>query len=437
MSDTPGLGSIQQPLDVSMNQVSTSTSTRDAAHSHALPWLPPIVEHPSHYGYGSAALPPMRLQSTHAPQHALPQSGLSRSPLSIAQLLSSDCTSSTRPEPRAQVSPSPTPTSHESSTTSWNSGAPPRSDHLPVHNASPPSRRWPKSVDLDTKGSHDRADYSPTTTSQSSASGSQSDYSEPARVQPVPRKNMLPNLNYQLSVRQQPTAARACGFGERDRRTVDPPPIVELKITNKTTGEPEQDPSALLALHCTLLTHDGRAHDFEAVPPQPNRQLMGTLVASPYQSKDNNGIAGTFFVFSDLSCRHPGKFRLTLTLLRVDPTNMLPGAVHGSVANVVTDIFTVFTAKDFPGMRASSALLKSLRRQGLNVGVKKGSEARNGKRQTKRKVSSGEEDDVSVSDDDCSPVGGLELDRGPRSGMSIDGTAAIKHKASKERRIDS
>ncbi|KFY19523.1 hypothetical protein V491_04387, partial [Pseudogymnoascus sp. VKM F-3775] len=40
-----------------------------------------------------------------------------------------------------------------------------------------------------------------------------------------------PQPTYTLHMRQQPLAARACGFGERDRRVVDPPPILELRIT--------------------------------------------------------------------------------------------------------------------------------------------------------------------------------------------------------------
>jgi hypothetical protein len=123
---------------------------------------------------------------------------------------------------------------------------------------------------------------------------------------------------------------------------------------------------------------------------------MGTLVASPYQAKDENSIAGTFFVFPDLSCRSPGKYRLKFRLLRVDTSNMQLGATHGNVASIMTDVFNVYTAKDFPGMRASSGLLKALRRQGLNVGVKKGSESRKGKTKAKKEV----ESSVSSSEDD-------------------------------------
>jgi hypothetical protein len=227
-----------------------------------------------------------------------------------------------------------------------------------------------------------------------------------------------PQLNYTLIIRQQPAAARACGFGEKDRRVIDPPPILELKITDKGTGGPEQDLTGMLALHCTLLNPANQEDETQALvndtDMQSTRRLMGTLVTSTYQAKDQRGIAGAFFVFPDLSCRVPGRYRLHMKLLRIDLFNMQRGAIHGTVASVITDVFSVFTAKDFPGMRASSALLKALRRQGLNVGVKKGPETRRGKERVKKA-------DASSSDDDDS--GGSAVDTGgPRmieSGLAL------------------
>jgi len=218
-----------------------------------------------------------------------------------------------------------------------------------------------------------------------------------------------PPLDYHLTLRQQPAAARACGFGERDRRVIDPPPILELKITDRDKN-PAQDLNGILALHCTLLSPDGRDDETELPSTQQapsQRRLMGTLVASPYQAKDEAGVAGTFFVFPDLSCRSPGKYRLRFKLLRIDPAHMLPGMSSPSVATIITEVFSVYTAKDFPGMRASSALLKSLRRQGLNVGVKKGSEARKGRGKAKKESSSDEEDEED---------GGESSDEGEREG---------------------
>lgn len=38
---------------------------------------------------------------------------------------------------------------------------------------------------------------------------------------------------YELSIAQQPSRARMCGFGDKDRRPISPPPIVQLVVTNK------------------------------------------------------------------------------------------------------------------------------------------------------------------------------------------------------------
>ncbi|GAB7362085.1 hypothetical protein MBLNU230_g2119t1 [Neophaeotheca triangularis] len=288
----------------------------------------------------------------------------------------------------------------------------------------------------------DRAHFSPAPTSYSSTASHYDVYSEPSprsSVAPMsalqaprqPRISQPPPYNYELSIRQQPMAARACGYGERDRRVIDPPPILELKITDKNTGRPEQDLNAMLALHCTLLSPDMK-DETETQPEQPGhqttRRLMGTLVASPYQAKDEKNTAGTFFVFPDLSCRQVGKYRLRFKLLRVDPTNIEPGTVHGSVASIVTDCFSVYTAKDFPGMRASSALLKALRRQGLNVGVKKGSEARKGKSRAARDRSSSPADESDDGDDDADRRGSDETAPSHSEGVSPSGRAMKKTK---------
>lgn len=174
---------------------------------------------------------------------------------------------------------------------------------------------------------------------------------------------------------------------------IDPPPILELKITDRN-GLPDQDLTGHLALNVTLLSPDGKDDETEMLPNNSDvpatKRLMGTTVASPYQAKDDHGVAGTFFVFPDLSCRSPGRYRIRFKLLRVDPLNCLPGTPFaGNVASAISDVFSVYTAKDFPGMRASSSLLKALRRQGLNVGVKKGSEARKGKGKTKKEAACG------------------------------------------------
>lgn len=197
-------------------------------------------------------------------------------------------------------------------------------------------------------------------------------------------------------MRQQPTTARACGFGERDRRAIDPPPILELRVTREGISSSISDSDSMFAMHCTIIDPSG-LRDQTRVPPvsvgmDSTLRLTGTLVASPYQAIDEHGVAGTFFVFPDLSCRTPGCYRLCFKLLRIDMHNMRQAAVHSFVASIVTDVFEVYSAREFPGMKPSSALLKILKQQGMNVSVKKGSKAHADKCKTRENGSLPETD---------------------------------------------
>ncbi len=203
---------------------------------------------------------------------------------------------------------------------------------------------------------------------------------------------------YILKIRQQPIAARACGFGERDRRVIDPPPIIQMAV--KTFNPRSSSDIAELRwpfniVHCALLsvspqssTHAAPS-DVTAVedPNQSNRisrRLMGTLVASPFvgndpeapNSSEENARLGCFFIFPDLSCRQNGHYKLRFTLMKVSMPNMTEGGQGSIAGSIDSEVFEVFSAKDFPGMRASTALTKELKRQGATVSVKKGKSQR-------------------------------------------------------------
>ncbi|KAF5547516.1 hypothetical protein FMEXI_5130 [Fusarium mexicanum] len=65
---------------------------------------------------------------------------------------------------------------------------------------------------------------------------------------------------YSLDVKQQPVRARMCGFGDKDRRPITPPPCVRLVIINTETGK-EVDYNtldhAMFVLSVDLWNHDG------------------------------------------------------------------------------------------------------------------------------------------------------------------------------------
>ncbi|KAL7626383.1 hypothetical protein AAE478_003155 [Parahypoxylon ruwenzoriense] len=193
------------------------------------------------------------------------------------------------------------------------------------------------------------------------------------------RRKALPaaSSTYRLQVRQQPVAARSCGFGERDRRVIDPPPIVQVftedpKASQEETRSPHK--FRFSVMHCTIWNETGD-QDCSGMPDdyRQQRRLMGTIVSSPFVGFDDNNEEGCFFCFPDLSCRTPGTFRLRFSLVVLDP-NSVPGSRTPVCAVAMSDVFTVYNAKDFPGMRASTALTKRLKEQGCLISIKKGNE---------------------------------------------------------------
>ena len=119
-------------------------------------------------------------------------------------------------------------------------------------------------------------------------------------------------------------------------------------------------------------------------PGKESRQLTGSLVASPVVAPDlnlpaptvKNGNLKSHFIFPDLSCRTGGRYRLQFTLTKVSPTLLQVGGVQSSLAQVQSEVFEVFSAKDFPGMKPSTHLTKHLKGHGAHVSVKKGNENR-------------------------------------------------------------
>ncbi|KAI8952329.1 hypothetical protein F4801DRAFT_225773 [Xylaria longipes] len=211
--------------------------------------------------------------------------------------------------------------------------------------------------------------------------------------QKVPRRNHASaavTSTYRISIRQQPVAARSCGYGERDRRVIDPPPIIQMSIEDPTASEEEirhRLTHSYSIMHCTIW-NEGGDQDLSSMPEdyRTQRRLMGTVVSSPFAGNDENDEYGCFFCFPDLSCRTPGSFRLQFSFMVLDPSSS-PGHRTPVVALVMSDVFTVYNAKDFPGMKASTALTKRLKEQGCLISIKKGND------RTRAREESGSEDD--------------------------------------------
>ncbi|KAI9166820.1 RYP2-like protein [Paramyrothecium foliicola] len=214
------------------------------------------------------------------------------------------------------------------------------------------------------------------------------------------RTEALKDIKFRLRLRQQPKAARSCGFGERDRRVIDPPPIVELMIESPTLSEEEIRTYRCYEsyiMSCSIWDESGQ-RDASYMPEEyrHQRRLMGSLVGTPFVGKDEHGKEGCFFTFSDLSCRTPGSFRLKFSVIMIDPIRAGMIRHFPILTEVQSDVFTVYNAKDFPGMVASTQLAHSLKAQGCILQLKKG----NDKSKNPKGAPDMSDDDFDDQDDD-------------------------------------
>ncbi|KAL8718471.1 MAG: hypothetical protein Q9225_004402 [Loekoesia sp. 1 TL-2023] len=184
--------------------------------------------------------------------------------------------------------------------------------------------------------------------------------------------------DYTLTVRQGPERARVAGPKEKERKPVDPPPIVQLYIRDPL--DPAQyEPRSYLPISAMLKELRNYLQspylfvcanlcnaDLEN-PTQLASQsvLSGTLVSSLHRLKDVDNSDGGFFVFGDLSVKVEGDYRLRFSLFEMLKTEVV------YIKSIVSAPFTVFSSKAFPGMSESTFLSRSFGDQGVRLRIRK------------------------------------------------------------------
>ncbi|CAJ0760261.1 259_t:CDS:2, partial [Entrophospora sp. SA101] len=76
-------------------------------------------------------------------------------------------------------------------------------------------------------------------------------------------------------------------------------------------------------------------------------------------------IDGGFFVFGDISIRVEGRYRLRFSLFEVIKNEV----IH--LQSIISDIFTIYSAKAFPGASESTFLSRSFSDQGVRIRIRK------------------------------------------------------------------
>ncbi|KAI9275518.1 velvet factor-domain-containing protein [Phascolomyces articulosus] len=202
------------------------------------------------------------------------------------------------------------------------------------------------------------------------------------------------SIQYRLVVVQHPTRARCCGFGEKDKRPINPPPILQLYITHpdgSLTPVSETDNVSHLIVQCDLFSGDRKenrnivynpASINPAYPnsnaavmsfqdPKPIRNFLGTLVSNAHQLMDLHDRMGIFFIFHDVSVRTEGNFCLRFRFIDLsagEPLTMSTRVLH----EVYSNPFSVYSAKNFPGMTGTTPLSLCFSKQGIKISVRKG-----------------------------------------------------------------
>jgi hypothetical protein len=195
-------------------------------------------------------------------------------------------------------------------------------------------------------------------------------------------------ITYRMTIIQQPERARACGSGAKsssDRRPVDPPPIVELRVFEGDNAE--HDITFTYSANFFLFAHLSNARHVQpgraATPNQPNFPVLtGTPVAG-MAYLDRPSQAG-YFIFPDLSVRHEGRYRLGFSLYEeLKETRDYDSEVNATDAKIQESAhvshrlevkstpFTVFSAKKFPGLASSTALSRMVAEQGCRVRIRR------------------------------------------------------------------
>ncbi|KIW73044.1 hypothetical protein, variant 3 [Phialophora macrospora] len=202
-----------------------------------------------------------------------------------------------------------------------------------------------------------------------------------------------------LHIRQQPRAVRA-GPDGKDRRAIDPPPILQLLIADfdpDCAEDVAETQCPFWVVHCKLVGAYAPETDVstqscynEYGRREVQRLLLGTTVAGPHHTQADpdpptmpahpttkppsptarflqgsttnkrqpHEIPGAFFIFADISLRKAGEYRLLFTLMKMGCDALKPGSRLPFISVVVSDMFRAVNAKDFDQVHPSTPLAR-------------------------------------------------------------------------------
>lgn len=170
---------------------------------------------------------------------------------------------------------------------------------------------------------------------------------------------------YRLTVKQQPERAKAANAKDKDRKPVDPPPILQLDV------DPGQDPLQVYITSPYLFVQTFLIGASESDPEPDLNSLTGNTCTSGHVVKDDRGVHNMMFCLNDISVKKEGSYRLKFCLFKLNTTT-------GEVENLTSTCsmpFTTYSGRHFPGMSESTSMTRLLVDAGVRLRLRKESKA--------------------------------------------------------------
>lgn len=171
-----------------------------------------------------------------------------------------------------------------------------------------------------------------------------------------------PPDSYYVTVKQQPHQALVLAkCKEKERKAIDPPPLVQLDVKQ------HQDPQKNFLQNPYLFMQASLYRSDRDEPLPGCESLAGTLTSSLHRLKDQNKDDVGLFVFGDISVRVLGTFRLHFSMWEYSPMD----CQATFLASCTSKKFSVLAFRDFKGIDESTALSRCITEQGVRLRLRK------------------------------------------------------------------
>jgi Velvet factor len=164
--------------------------------------------------------------------------------------------------------------------------------------------------------------------------------------------------NFHLVLRQGPERALVVGKDEKNRRPVDPPPVIQLVLSDGSDPERNYLQSPYLFV-CAALCDAREDKVVSSIPGMtaPGKKgvqttLAGTPVSSLHRLRDSTEMDEGFFVFGDLSVKVEGNYRLRFTLYEMRKYVHTVLTIASHLTNAADQLMARLVEKSYKSLRS-------------------------------------------------------------------------------------